>query len=75
MSSLFCVERPVGFAEEDVYVIQSRYNEAEKEIKRLKGLKVSEPANQHAATNYLSGCIYICILGAAVSPVLFFCYT
>lgn len=34
------IERPTGYQEKDVYVLQSRYNEADKEIKRVKGLKV-----------------------------------
>ena len=32
--------RPVGVAERDVYVCEARYNEADKQIRKLKGLKV-----------------------------------
>ena len=35
-------ERPTGYAESDVYVCLSRYNEVDKEIKRAKGWKVRE---------------------------------
>ena len=41
MCLFVCTERPTGFVEKDVYVFQSRYNEADKEIKRIKGLRVS----------------------------------
>ena len=33
--------RPVGLAERDVYVTEARYNETDRQIRKLKGLKVS----------------------------------
>ncbi len=33
-------ERPTQYQEEDVFVVDSRYNETEKKVIKLKGLKV-----------------------------------
>lgn len=38
---VFCVVRPTEILEEDVFICESRYNEADKSIRKHKGLKVS----------------------------------
>ena len=36
------IERPTEYAEQDVYLTESRYHEADKEIKKAKQLKVRD---------------------------------
>lgn len=33
-------ERPTEYVEDDVFVMESRYNESDKELRKVKGLKV-----------------------------------
>ncbi|XP_062502927.1 protein polybromo-1-like isoform X2 [Corticium candelabrum] len=44
--------RPVGVAERDVYVCEARYNEADKQIRKLKGLKKFGHSIQVAADEF-----------------------
>lgn len=39
-SFLIDTERSTEYAEEDVYMVECRYNEGEKEIRKIKGVKV-----------------------------------
>ena len=38
----FLSERPTEYAEQDVYLTESRYNESDKEIRKAKPLKVRQ---------------------------------
>ena len=57
------VERPTGYEEKDVFVFQSRYNEANKEIKKVKGMKVS------LYVLYISASLFISL----IAPSTFSC--
>ena len=48
---LMCIERPTEFSEGDVYIVECRYNEGEKEIRRTKGIKVKNTT--HTVLRYM----------------------
>ena len=43
--NLLLLGRPTELDEKDVYLCEERYNEHDKDFKRLKGLKVRAPQN------------------------------
>ena len=68
------IERPTEYAEQDVYLTESRYHEADKEIKKAKQLKVRDweqvalrPVNMYIAVQVMDFALFVSIL-SCLSP-------
>ena len=62
-SLMLSSERPTEYQEDDVFVTECRYNEADKETKKMKGLKVGLLAWEETKVVYITvpspyTCIY-----------------